>query len=194
MISDPKWHSVSSVIHRGKSRGYGMMKWKPGDMVLLPWINAINAVMSAEENTLCLWWADKTAGEREAIMGPDSDIDADDFPDRCINQRDKTTAKSQNKGAAKGSGGQTASGALLEKNKTSGLRRGLVISSLTPSGPPKGFCLIVVLFLGKVNYLVFVFCSPKRAVFKQLVFLTHYQFIPIQIHRQAHFRNNYNLC
>lgn len=112
-------------------------------------------------------------------MGPDSNIDADDFPDWCIIR--ETAAKSQNKGAAKGSGGQTAGGALLEKNKTSGLRRGLVISSLTPSGLPKGFCLIVVLFFWKssLRYLVFVFCSSKRAVFKQLVFLIPYQSIPI---------------
>lgn len=82
-------------------------------------------------------------------MGPDSNIDAGWFSRPVPNQRDKTTAKSQNKGTAKGSGGQTAGGALLEKNKTSGLRRGLVISSLTASGQPTGFCLIVVLLFGK---------------------------------------------
>lgn len=91
-----------------------------------------------------------------AIMGPDSNIDVDDFPDRCIIR--ETAAKSQNKGAAKGSGGQTAGGALLEKNKTSGLRRGLVISSLTPSGLPKGFCLIVVLFFLEKFITVSSFC------------------------------------
>lgn len=82
-------------------------------------------------------------------MGPDSNIDAGRFSRPVHNQRDKTTAKSQNKGTAKGSGGRTAGGALLGKNKTSGLRRGLVISSLTPSERPKGFRLIVVLFLEK---------------------------------------------
>lgn len=46
-----------------------MMKRKPGDSVLLPWINAISAVMSAEENTLCLWRADKTAGEGDGHNG-----------------------------------------------------------------------------------------------------------------------------